>query len=71
MNHPATPDRLLRRPSVQEWTGLTKSTLYRLVGQGAFLRPIRIGSRTVAWPESAVAAWIADRKAEALKPDAV
>lgn len=71
MNHPAMPDRLLRRPSVQELTGLTKSTLYRLVSQGAFPLPIRIGSRAVAWRESAVAAWIADRKAEALKPDAV
>ena len=71
MNSPVTPDRLLRRSSVEEITGLSKSTIYRLVAQGLFPRPIRIGSRAVAWPQSAIVQWIDERMAEALRPDAV
>ena len=71
MNIPTTPDRLLRRSSVEEITGLSKSTIYRLVAQGLFPRPILIGSRAVAWPQSAIVQWIDERMAEALRPDAV
>ncbi|KIN79598.1 DNA-binding protein [Sulfitobacter mediterraneus KCTC 32188] len=28
-----------------------------------FPRPIRIGKRAVAWPQSAIEAWLADRPA--------
>ncbi|MGR3794618.1 helix-turn-helix transcriptional regulator [Vannielia sp. SX4] len=54
-------ERHFRRPAVQELTGLSRSSLYSLISTGDFPRPIRIGKRAVAWPESAVSAWLAAR----------
>ena len=71
MNSPATPDRLLRRSSVEEVTGLSKASIYRLMHEGSFPPPVRIGTRAVAWPQSAIVEWIEARKAEALRQDAV
>lgn len=51
----------LRRPAVEAATGLSRSTIYAMMDCGEFPRPIRIGRRAVAWPESAVLAWLADR----------
>jgi prophage regulatory protein len=55
------PENHLRRPAVEAATGLSRSSLYAMMGSGDFPRPIRIGRRAVAWPESAVLAWLADR----------
>lgn len=52
---------LLRRPAVEAATGLKRSTLYSMMDRGEFPRPVRVGRRAVAWPESAVLAWLADR----------
>lgn len=71
MNIPTTPDRLLRRSSVEEITGLSKASIYRLMDEGSFPHPVRIGNRAVAWPQSAIVEWIEARKEEALRPDAV
>lgn len=51
----------LRRPAVEAATGLSRSTIYDMMDRGDFPRPIRIGRRAVAWPESEVLAWLADR----------
>jgi len=51
----------LRRPAVEKATGLSRSTIYDMMDRGEFPRPIRIGRRAVAWPESAVVAWLAAR----------
>ena len=40
---------LLRLGAVCQLTSLGRSTIYRLVGEGAFPQPIRIGPRAVAW----------------------
>lgn len=54
----------LRRREVCERTGLKTSTLYEMMQDGRFPRPIRISKRLVVWPESEVAAWQAGRIAE-------
>jgi len=51
----------LRRPAVEAATGLSRSTLYAMMDAGDFPRPIRIGRRAVAWPESAILDWLASR----------
>jgi prophage regulatory protein len=51
----------LRRPAVEAATGLSRSSLYAMMDAGEFPRPIRIGKRAVAWPQSAVEAWLATR----------
>jgi len=54
---------LLRLPSILSRTGLGRSTLYRRIDSGLFPRPIRIGPRTVAWPETEIDAINAARAA--------
>lgn len=54
-------DHHLRRPAMEAVTGLSRSSLYAMMDAGDFPRPIRIGKRAVAWPESAITAWLAQR----------
>jgi prophage regulatory protein len=54
-------EKYLRRPAVEYATGLSRSTIYALMDTGDFPRPIRIGKRAVAWPESAIEKWLASR----------
>jgi len=56
--------RLLRRKTVEARTGLARSTLYQMMQTGLFPKPVRIGGRAVAWPETEVDAWIEARLAE-------
>lgn len=65
MPESATPATLLRRPEVQRRTGLSVSSLYRQIHAGEFPPPVKIGIRSVAWPESAVMEWIASRTRQA------
>ena len=60
MNTATTP-RLLRRPQVEELTGLPRTTIYELVRKGQFPPPVPLVGRTVAWPEPAVREWIESR----------
>lgn len=53
--------RHLRRSAVEQLTGLSRSTIYDLMAKGAFPRPVRLTGRAVAWPESAIAEWLAQR----------
>jgi len=61
---PIQRDRLVRLPAVEEMTGCKKSTIYQLMREGQFPKSVRLGSRTVAWPESAVLAWVQNRIAQ-------
>ena len=54
--------RILRRPEVEDRTGLSRSTLYAMIAEGTFPRPIRLGKRAVGWPEKAVSDWINERE---------
>lgn len=51
----------LRRPAVEAATGLCRSLIYDMMDKNEFPRPIRIGKRAVAWPQSAIEAWLAER----------
>lgn len=52
---------ILRRKQVQARTGLSRSTIYLYVKDGAFPKPIALGPRAVGWIESEVSEWIAAR----------
>ncbi len=56
------PDRILRRPDVEARTGLSRSTLYAMMAEGAFPQPIRLGKRAVGWKDAAIAEWLESRK---------
>ena len=57
-------ERLIRRPEVLSMTGMATSTLYDAIARGSFPRPVKIGRRAVAWPESDLARWLDGLKAE-------
>jgi len=56
-------DRHLRRPAVEDLTGLSRSTIYDLMSKDAFPRPVKLTGKAVAWPESKINAWLAQRAA--------
>lgn len=62
---PQFAGRILRRPVVQEVTGLSRSTMYDLMGKGQFPRPVKLTGKAVGWPESAILAWLNSRSATA------
>lgn len=63
-NHP-TPaiarDRLIRISEVESLIGCKKSTVYNMLKNKTFPKPIRFSSRMVAWSETAVLQWMQDR----------
>jgi len=59
-----TGPKFLRREAVEDLTGLSRSTVYQYMAEGRFPRPIKISSRVVAWVESEISAWMAERIAE-------
>ncbi|MGF6481981.1 helix-turn-helix transcriptional regulator [Paraburkholderia sp. JPY419] len=63
-------DHLLALAEVRQCVGgLGQSTLYRLMQLGQFPKPVPLGvGNRVAWRESDVQQWIADRIAAALTP---
>ncbi|MET4027913.1 prophage regulatory protein [Marinobacter sp. MBR-99] len=54
-------DRMLRRKEVEEITGRSRSAIYEGMAAGTFPKPVKIGARAVAWPESVIRNWIAER----------
>jgi len=55
----ATQWRILRLRTVEEKTGLKKSSIYERIKGGNFPKPIRLGPRAVGWLESEIDDWIA------------
>ena len=51
-------DRLLRLRDVERITGMSRASIYRLMQDGDFPRPVKIGSTAIKWKQSDIAAWI-------------
>ncbi|MFD1786521.1 helix-turn-helix transcriptional regulator [Sphingomonas floccifaciens] len=58
----AAIDRILRRAEVCQLIGLSRSSLYLMMEEGRFPRPIRLGRRAVGWKARAVDEWINQRE---------
>lgn len=54
-------NKLHRLPAVIEITGLGRSTIYRMMDEGTFPKPIKLGQRAVAWQDDLIRQWIASR----------
>jgi prophage regulatory protein len=50
---------LLRRKQVESRTGLSQSSIYKLISEGNFPKPIKLGQKAVAWIDHQVDHWIA------------
>lgn len=49
---------LWRLPTVETQTGLSKSEIYRRIKLGTFPKPLKLGSRAVAWPSTSIESWV-------------
>lgn len=56
-----TPTTILRLPSVLHVTALSRSTIYAMIAEGDFPKPLKLGKRAVGWREADVAAWLDER----------
>jgi prophage regulatory protein len=52
---------ILRLPAVKASTGLSRSTIYLRVAQGAFPQPVSLGGRAVGWLEAEIQEWLQRR----------
>lgn len=55
-------DPLLRRPEVEQETGLKKSAIYAGIAAGTFPKPIRVTGHAVRWRASAIEQWKTERE---------
>jgi prophage regulatory protein len=49
--------RILRRRQVEDFCGLSRSSLYEQIAKGQFPKPIQISARSVGWLADEVRAW--------------
>jgi prophage regulatory protein len=56
-------EQFLRLPDVASVVGWSRVTIYRAVKEGRFPQPVKLGARSIAWPESEIAEWQEARKA--------
>ncbi|MEB0949541.1 helix-turn-helix transcriptional regulator [Citrobacter sedlakii] len=49
---------LIRLPEVIKRTGVSRTTIYRLIHKNSFPSPIKISEKTIAFVESEVNDWI-------------
>lgn len=52
---------IIRMREVLNRTGVSRSTIYVLMGRGDFPPPLRLGSHSIGWRDSDIEEWIASR----------
>ena len=56
---PMIEKRILRRREVEQITGLSRASIYRLMSRGKFPKPIELDDvRAVVWVAAEVEAWV-------------
>jgi len=55
-------DRFLRLDQVKDISGLSRSTIYRFMGNGTFPKNVDLGPRLIAWRESDIKEWFINKK---------
>jgi len=53
--------KILRQRAVQDWTGLSRSTIYLMMREGRFPNSLSLGARSVGWLEADIQGWIESR----------
>lgn len=52
---------ILRMREVLNRIGVSRSTIYVMMGRGDFPPPLRLGSHSIGWRDSDIEEWIASR----------
>jgi prophage regulatory protein len=55
-----TADRIIRLGTVLDRTGLSRTTLYREMGEGTFPKNLKISVHGAGWREFSINKWMAD-----------
>ena len=55
--------KILRLRAVQDWTALSRSTIYAMMKNGTFPQSVSLGQRSVGWFEADIQSWINSRQA--------
>ena len=50
---------ILRRRQLEEKLGLSRSSIYQMIADGSFPKPIKLGRRAVGWRAEEVEKWLA------------
>lgn len=59
---------ILRRREVERKIKLSRSTIYKLMADGEFPKPIKLGTRAVGWFESDIVDWLNQRATGEIEP---
>lgn len=51
---------ILRRRQLEEKLGLSRSSIYQMVADGLFPKPIKLGRRAVGWRADDVENWLTE-----------
>ncbi|MFY1843658.1 helix-turn-helix transcriptional regulator [Achromobacter xylosoxidans] len=65
--HPVNADAgtiFLRRQSVEQMTGLSRSSIYSFMARNRFPKPIQIGPKAVRWSSREILSWMSERTAQ-------
>ena len=49
---------ILRRRQLEEKLGLSRSSIYKMVADGLFPKPIKLGPRAVGWRADEIENWL-------------
>lgn len=52
------PEKLLRLRDVLALVPMGRATIYRYIERGDFPKPVKLGPRIAAWPESSIREWV-------------
>ena len=58
---PDSPLRVIRLPEVKQRTGLSRSSIYRLMAEASFPQSCKLGERIIAWVEADIESWLAEK----------
>lgn len=58
--------KIYRRLDVESLVGLSRSTIYAMIAEGTFPKPIKLGKRAVGWRQADVLTWLESRTSEAV-----
>ena len=54
-------DQMYRLPDLERAIGLKRSTIYAMIADGTFPKPLLLGKRAVGWPAATVREWLNGR----------
>ena len=49
---------VIRRSKLEERLGLSRSSIYKMMADGRFPRPIKLGRRSVGWRTAEIERWL-------------